>query len=572
MQKRYRISVLILLLLSISLGYAFLTTNLNIVGTTIVKDNKWDIYFDNVQVSSGSVSASTPVIDTAKTTVSYSVNLNLPGDYFEFTVDAKNDGTIDGMISSITSNLNGSPITTLPNYLEYNVSYFDGLPIERNQLLEAGEKETYKVRVGYKSDITKDDLPSTEQTLNLSFSVVYVQSDDGSVPVRITQFKTGQEVNNIIYNVANRDDSVVKHFERSNTISDQYKTDSNVVSDEHSKYPIYVWLDSSAETIYWYSEDQKVYLNENCYRLFEYFRQLISVSFEGIDSSLVTNMESFFERCNSLTDPDLEHLDTSNVVNMARMFYECSSLTSIDLTSLNTSKVERMDYMFRDCTKITSINMKDMDLKKLKDAKYMFRSCDRLSSIDMSGVLTRDLEEINYMFNYDYSLTSISLSGLGGDNLSNMTGIFSGCTNLTDVDMSYFNFGNTSGFDFFFHDPKKLKNVNLSHAIIKNNNKYYGSLFSDCKKLETVDLSYIDFSNTNSFKYFFQNCTNLKTIYVSSDFAFNSTIDQNLSYYMFDGCTSLVGGNGTTFDSTHTDFSYARIDTSTTPGYFTLKQ
>ena len=183
MQRRYLFTVLFVLLLSISLGYALLTTNLNIVGTTIVKDNKWDIYFDNVQVSSGSVSASTPAIDTNKTTVSYSVNLNLPGDYFEFTVDAVNDGTIDGMISAVSNKLNGTEITTLPNYLEYSVSYSDGVTIQENHMLEAGQTETYKVRVGYKKDITKNDLPSTEQTLNLSFSVTYIQSDTNVVPV-----------------------------------------------------------------------------------------------------------------------------------------------------------------------------------------------------------------------------------------------------------------------------------------------------------------------------------------------------------------------------------------------------
>ena len=181
MRQRYLYTVLIIILLTLSLGYALLTTNLNIVGTTVVKDNKWDIYFNNVQVSSGSVTASTPVIDTAKTTVSYSVTLNLPGDYFEFTVDAKNAGTIDGMISAVSSKLNGTEITTLPNYLEYSVTYSDGIAIQNNHLLEAGKTETYKVRVGYKKDITKDDLPSTEQTLNLTFSVTYVQADENAV-------------------------------------------------------------------------------------------------------------------------------------------------------------------------------------------------------------------------------------------------------------------------------------------------------------------------------------------------------------------------------------------------------
>ena len=181
MRQRYLYAVLIIILLTLSLGYALLTTNLNIVGTTVVKDNKWDIYFDNVQVSSGSVTASTPAIDTAKTTVSYSVTLNLPGDYLEFTVDAKNAGTIDGMISAVSSKLNGTEITTLPNYLEYSVTYSDGIAIQNNHLLEAGKSETYKVRVGYKKDISATDLPSTEQTLNLTFSVTYVQADENAV-------------------------------------------------------------------------------------------------------------------------------------------------------------------------------------------------------------------------------------------------------------------------------------------------------------------------------------------------------------------------------------------------------
>ena len=39
---------------------------------------------------------------------------------------------------------------------------------------------------------------------------------------------------------------------------------------------------------------------------------------------------------------------------------------------------------------------------------------------------------------------------------------------------------------------------------------------------------------------------------------------------IFSDCPSLVGGNGTTFDSTKTDKTYAIIDgTNGQPGYFT---
>jgi hypothetical protein len=40
---------------------------------------------------------------------------------------------------------------------------------------------------------------------------------------------------------------------------------------------------------------------------------------------------------------------------------------------------------------------------------------------------------------------------------------------------------------------------------------------------------------------------------------------------MFSNCLALVGGNGTPYDSTHTDKTYARIDRPGTPGYFTAK-
>ena len=41
---------------------------------------------------------------------------------------------------------------------------------------------------------------------------------------------------------------------------------------------------------------------------------------------------------------------------------------------------------------------------------------------------------------------------------------------------------------------------------------------------------------------------------------------------MFYGCTSLVGRNGTVYDSSHTDATYARIDgLNGNAGYFTAK-
>ena len=178
--------MLIVLLLLLGVGYAYLTANLSINGTAGISGANWDVHFENVNVTEGSVEATTPVIDVAKTTVSYNITLSEPGDFYEFTVDAKNGGTIDAMIGSITSKLNEEEITDLPAYLEYKVTYGGGLDIENNHLLAAGDVETYKVRIGYKSDISSDELPATDQSFNLSFSVLYKQSDDNAISTRIT--------------------------------------------------------------------------------------------------------------------------------------------------------------------------------------------------------------------------------------------------------------------------------------------------------------------------------------------------------------------------------------------------
>ena len=172
--------IFIFLLLLISLGFAYLSSSLNIIGNATVRRNTWNVYWDNVQVTNGSVSGTnvtTPAtINTNKTQVSFSIVLSTPGDFYEFTVDAVNGGTIDAMIDSIESLLNDSEITSLPSYLNYTVSYYAGDDIEERHLLAANTTETYRVRVEYNKDISANDLPTTDQNLSFSFSVNYVQS------------------------------------------------------------------------------------------------------------------------------------------------------------------------------------------------------------------------------------------------------------------------------------------------------------------------------------------------------------------------------------------------------------
>ena len=185
--KRRRQSLLfgiLLLIMGLGLGYAFLTTTLNIEGIADIDSNEWSVYFDNIQVTPGSVEAEELELDTNKTTITYHVHLEKPGDYYEVSVDVVNDGTIDAMIESVTSTINGG--TTIPPYLKVSISYEDDVPIAKNHLLPAGKRETYKGIIAYKDSISADQLPSTSQTITVSFSVNYVQADSNAKEIRRT--------------------------------------------------------------------------------------------------------------------------------------------------------------------------------------------------------------------------------------------------------------------------------------------------------------------------------------------------------------------------------------------------
>ncbi len=176
----------VVLIMCITLGYAYLNTELQINGTTNVSSANWNIYWDNIQFGTNNVTdVTTPAtISQGLTEVTFNVNFKEPGDTYEFTVDAVNDGSINAMISAVNNEVyaaNGTTPKALPNYLEYTVTYSDEVAIEQNHLLEAGNTETYRVKVHYKEDITASQLPSTDDNYVFKFSVTYVQADSTAI-------------------------------------------------------------------------------------------------------------------------------------------------------------------------------------------------------------------------------------------------------------------------------------------------------------------------------------------------------------------------------------------------------
>lgn len=158
----------------IGVGYSYLNNNLAVTGITNISKNTWNVHFENINVTTGSVAGGTSTIQDDSAVVNFQVPLNTPGDFYEFTVNVVNSGSIDAKIGSI---VNTGLTTDQQKYLEYVAVYSDGTEIKENDVLNANDSATILIRVKYRNDITEDDLPTTDQTLNLTFNLNYVQAD-----------------------------------------------------------------------------------------------------------------------------------------------------------------------------------------------------------------------------------------------------------------------------------------------------------------------------------------------------------------------------------------------------------
>ena len=168
------LSLVMVCVFTLSIAYAALNAVLTIQGNAEVVASTWNIYLDNPRVTVDSATTNLPVIKTSST-LEFSTTLNMPGDFYEFTVDVVNDGSIDAMIANV---IKTPDLTTeQAKFLKYEVSYQNGESITTKQLLAKDTTMPIKVRIEYRKDLNNADLPTGQIVLDLSLTLEYIQSD-----------------------------------------------------------------------------------------------------------------------------------------------------------------------------------------------------------------------------------------------------------------------------------------------------------------------------------------------------------------------------------------------------------
>ena len=185
-KRSYFFIFLFLLVCSVGLGYAAISTTLSIDGSAEFKDARWNVDFDNLNVTTGSITATTPASITNTTTVSFGAKLENPGDFYEFTVDVVNGGNMNAMIESV--NVLPELTAAQQNYLSYTVTYSDGIGLAQYQKLDVGSTETLKVRFEYLENADASLYPTEDDNLTIAFDVTYVQADNTAVERPVPTF------------------------------------------------------------------------------------------------------------------------------------------------------------------------------------------------------------------------------------------------------------------------------------------------------------------------------------------------------------------------------------------------
>ena len=261
----------------------------------------------------------------------------------------------------------------------------------------------------------------------------------------------------------------------------------------------------------------------------------------------------------AITSKICSYINNKPLVSAAGTFNK-SKATILNLDGLNTSNIINMNGMFSN-TQITTLDVSKFNTSNVKDMGWMF-SGSQATALDLSNFNTSNVTNMEGMFNKSEA-TALDLSNFNTSNVTNMEGMFYK-SQATTLDVSSFNTSNVTNMKYMFGNIPAIT-IDVSKFNTSKVTNMYAMFYRS--QITTLDLSSFDTSNVTDMSFMFNNSIKLKTIYASNKFKTDLVTSSSNMFY---NSTLLVGGSGTTYNSSYVDKTYARIDGGTSrPGYFT---
>ena len=236
--KMLSLSAVIIAVLGLTVAFAALSATLNINGTAYLDAAKWGIRFENLssptKIGSATTTGTAKIEETKAAEITdINVSLSIPGDKVTYTVDLVNEGTINAKIDKIEK-------TTLTEeqqkYLTFKVTYKDGTEVSEGDILSKEERKNLIITIEFIKDLTKDDLPTSTNTISLLYKLNFVQTDDkatsGSQGGNEKTYAAGDEfcLENECFYVIKDNGTTVDAFAKQNVNTKSNRQDANANS------------------------------------------------------------------------------------------------------------------------------------------------------------------------------------------------------------------------------------------------------------------------------------------------------------------------------------------------------
>lgn len=329
-------------------------------------------------------------------------------------------------------------------------------------------------------------------------------------------------------------------------------TSTKIASTTDSEMPAYLWYDAPSKTVFWWSDADTVYANEDSSSMFEGLGDVEKIDMDGINTSRVKNMSGmFFSAKNLYKEINLANFDTSNVENMSRMFgtfgmKTMENLVPIDFSKFNTSKVKNMEEMFS-YSFLPSLDIRNFDTSNVENMERMFDNLEYIRDLDLSGWNVKKVNNVQGIFSRLNKIQSLNLSGWQMDSVTNMQYMFSGLADLTSLNLTGFTTKNVTNMAYMFTGVSKLADLNLSSFDTSKVTNMHG-MFNNMGSLNNINLSSFNTSNVTDMSEMFSMTVTNPPI-SSLDLSSFNTSNVTDMHGMFQGMSNLANLNIQSFDT-----------------------
>ena len=339
----------------------------------------------------------------------------------------------------------------------------------------------------------------------------------------------------------------IYHIKRSLVARNLVPSDAvNIENGNTSDYEVKIWFVPSENTVYYWTEADKITLSKDSSFMFDRMSKLQTIDLSGFDTSEAEDMSRMFAASPELKTLDFSGFNTSKVKNMTYMFYDAGQIETLDLSAFDTSSVTTMYGLFNGMRALKNLNISSFNTQNVTEMQEMFQYNSSLTSLDLSHFDTRKVINMEWMFKEMSNVVSLDLSSFDTSKVTDMYGMFQSAAKLTNLNVSSFNTSNVINMGMMFSGLQELTSLDVRNFNTENvTNMMY--MFYKMNKIIDLDLSSFNTQNVTDMSGMFAYVTNLKSLNLAN---FNTRKVTNM-YSMFSSMTSLTTLDLSSFDTSN---------------------